>query len=143
MIPGEYMGYLGILHGSFNTVVALLFLYQGSLGWRIRKERLAAGKRDAAIIKRHRSGGPILVVLGLAGYLAGVAIVYVDRGRVLVYPPHLIAGSCIALLLLMTFGISRLIKGLESPWKTPHFVIGIFILFLYLFQIYVGLNILL
>jgi hypothetical protein len=42
---------------------------------------------------------------------------------------------------MTTFIISRKIGGSESPWRTPHFVIGLFILFLYPFQIYIGLNV--
>jgi uncharacterized iron-regulated membrane protein len=143
MIPGVYMDYLKILHGFFNIVVGLFFLYQGLLGWRIRKERKAAGQRNVGIIKRHRKRGPVLAVLGVAGYLAGAALVYLDKGHIVEYPAHLIAGSCIALLIMTTFVISRMIKGPESPWRTPHFVIGLFILFLYLLQIYTGLDILL
>lgn len=137
------MDYLKILHGSFNTIVGLLFLYQGSLGLRIRKERKAGEQRNAAVIKRHRSGGPIYAVLGVAGYLAGIGLVYIDKGNLWVYPYHLLTGSVIALLIMTTFVISRKIGDSESPWRTPHFVIGLFILFLYLLQIYIGLNILL
>jgi hypothetical protein len=143
MIPAEYVDYLKILHGSFNAVVALLFLYQGSLGWRIRKERKAGGQRNVMVIKRHRRMGPIFAVLGVAGYLAGAVLVYLDKGHLVEYPSHLIAGSCIALLIMTTFIFSKMIKGSESPWRTPHFVIGLLILFLYLLQIYIGLNILL
>lgn len=143
MTHGEYMDYLKILHGSFNTVVGLLFLYQGSLGLRIRKERRAGGQRNVTVIKRHRRWGPILAILGVAGYLAGAVLVYIDKGHLVGYSIHLMAGSCIALLIMTTFIISRKIKGSESPWRTPHFVIGLFILSLYLLQIYIGLNILL
>ncbi len=38
------MDYLKILHGSYNAIVGLLFLYQGSLGLRIKKERKAGGR---------------------------------------------------------------------------------------------------
>jgi len=143
MIPAESVDYLKILHGSFNAVVALLFLYTGSLGWSIRKERRAGGQRNVMVIKRHRRAGPIFAVLGVAGYLAGALLVYLDKGHLVEYPSHLLAGSCIALLIMTTFILSKMIKGSASPWRTPHFVIGLLILFLYLLQIYIGLNILL
>ena len=143
MVRGDYLDYLKILHGSFNAVVGLLFLHQGSLGLRIRKERRAGGQRDATVIKRHRSRGPVYAVLGVAGYLAGAVLVYIDKGRLLEYPSHLITGSGIALLIMATFFVSRKIRGPESYWRTLHLAIGILILFLYLLQAYIGLNILL
>jgi hypothetical protein len=142
MISGEYMDYLKVLHGSFNAIVGFLFLYQGSLGLKIRKERKSGGRRNVMVVKRHRTGGPIFAALGVAGYLAGVVLVYLDKGHLVEYPSHLITGSAIALLIMTTFIISRKIKGTESPWRIPHFVIGLCILFLYLLQIYIGLDIL-
>jgi hypothetical protein len=137
------MDYLKILHGSFNAVVGLLFLHQASLGLKIRKERVAGGRRNVTVIRRHRSRGPVYAVLGVAGYLAGIVLVYIDKGHLLEYPAHLMTGSAIAFLITATFIVSRRIRGLESPWRTLHFALGLFILCLYLLQSYLGLNILL
>ncbi len=91
----------------------------------------------------HRKEGPIFAVLGVAGYLAGAGLILIDKGHLFEYPPHMIVGSCIALLIITTFIISKKIKGPESSWRTPHFMIGLFILLLYIIQIYLGLGILL
>ncbi len=143
VIDRQYINYLKLLHGSYNTVVALLFMYQGSLGWRIRTERKAGGRRDAAIIRRHRRGGPIFAVLGIGGYFAGAVLVYLDKGHLYEYPLHLMTGTCIALAITTTYLVSRMISMPESRWRTPHFLIGLFIVLLYLIQITIGLNILL
>jgi hypothetical protein len=143
MMDRVFLDYLRLLHGSFNTIVALLFIYHGSLGWRIRKERKRGGERNPKVIRRHRKEGPIFAVLGVAGYVAGAGLVLIDKGRLLVFPTHMIVGSCIALLIITTFIISRKIKGPESSWRTPHFILGLLILLLYIVQIYLGLGILL
>ena len=143
MMDRAYLDYLRLLHGSFNTMIALLFVYHGSLGWRIRKERKAGGERNPKVIKRHRKEGPIFAVLGVAGYFAGAGLMLIDKGRLFEYPLHMIVGSCIALLIITTFIISRKIKGPESSWRSPHFIIGLFILLLYIIQIYLGIGILL
>jgi hypothetical protein len=137
------LGDLRLLHGSFNAIVALLFIYHGSLGWRIRKERKRGGERNPGVIKKHRKEGPIFAVLGVAGYLAGAGLILIDKGHLFVYPTHMIVGSCIALLIVTTFIISKKIKGTESSWRTLHFMIGLFILLLYIIQMYLGLGILL
>ena len=75
--------------------------------------------------------------------ISPVPFLYTSIRRLLEYPSHLITGSGIALLIMATFFVSRKIKGPESPWRTLHLAIGILILFLYLLQAYIGLNILL
>jgi hypothetical protein len=82
-------------------------------------------------------------LLGVAGYFAGVGLILIDKGHVFVYPSHMIVGSFIALLIITTSIISKKIKGPDSSWRTPHFMIGLFILLLYILQIYLGLGILL
>jgi hypothetical protein len=143
MMDRAFLDDLRLLHGSFNTITALLFIYHGSLGWRIRKERKRGGERNPKVIRRHRKEGPIFAVLGVAGYVAGAGLILIDKGHLFEYPTHMIIGSCIALLIIATFIISKKIKGPESLWRTPHFMIGLFILLLYIVQIYLGLGILL
>ncbi len=143
MIDKLYLDYGKILHGGFNAIVAFLFMYQGSLGWMIRKQRRAADKRNFAIIKRHRATGPVLSWLAMAGYGAGGLLTFVDKGHLFAHPVHMIVGSFLIICILTTFIISRRIRGPESPWRTVHFVIGICILLLYAVQIFIGLNILL
>lgn len=142
MIPREWLDVLRIVHGSYNTIVALAFVHQGWLGLKIRKERKAAGARDFDVVKKHRNRGPILVLSGILGYVAGAMLIYVDKGHLFKYPLHSIVGSGIVILLAATFFIAREIKGPESPWRTRHALVGIGILCLYLVQLFIGLNVL-
>jgi Protein of unknown function (DUF4079) len=139
MINEKIIDVLEIAHGAYNAVVALLFIYLGFLGWKIRMERKAGGKRNPAPIRRHRKWGPLLAVLGIGGYFAGIVVVYLDKGHLYEYPLHLIVGTCIAMMIAVTYLVSRKINRPESPWRTPHFLIGLFIIFLYLVQIILGL----
>lgn len=139
----EWMDLLKILHGAYNAVVALAFFYQGWLGLKIMRARGAAGHRDFSAIKRHRTHGPILVLLGIAGYFAGSALVYIDKGHFLKYPAHHLTGGTIVVLLAAAYMISRKINAPDSVWRTPHFIVGLAILGAYLVQLFLGLNILL
>jgi hypothetical protein len=143
VIDKAYIDCLKILHGFYNTVIAVFFAYHAALGLRIRRERRAGSKRDFQTIRRHRTAGPLLTFFGILGYGAGAGAVYIDKGRLLEYPLHLMAGSCLALLIFAGYLTSRKIKGPDSSWRIPHFIIGIFILLLYVIQIVMGLNILL
>jgi len=142
MIDKEVISYLKPAHGSYNMLIALLFVYQGILGLKIRRQRLK-GQQQFTIIKRHRRLGPFLVLLGLSGFFAGLILVYLDTGRFIKYPFHFATGSTIALSIITAFFISRKIRGRDSLWRDVHFMLGIFILCLYIMQVFLGLGILL
>lgn len=131
-----------LIHGSFNTLVVLAFLYQAWMGLKIRRGR-KRGELQFTAMKRHRRLGPILVVLGIFGFCAGLLLVLIDKGRIFEYPPHLAVGSLIVLFLLGQYVVSRKIKGPESPWRTPHLAVGVGLICLYVVQIVVGVGVLL
>lgn len=139
----QLIPYLKLVHGSFNTIVMFLFLYQGRLGLIIRRRRKRGGPPIFEVTGRHRRFGPIFVFIGFIGFLAGLTLVIFDQGRVFEYPLHLMMGSFIVLLLTTTFLISKKIRGPDSPWRTPHFIVGIFIISFYIIQIFLGLGVLL
>jgi hypothetical protein len=143
LIDKQIISYLKIFHGLFNFTIMLLFFYHGTLGFLIRKARLSKGPFPLKAVKRHRKAGPILMVCGVLGFIAGMVVMYLDEGKVLQYRLHFGTGAVIVMLLLATFGISRFIKGPDSPLRVPHSVIGVMILALYVFQCFLGLLILL
>jgi hypothetical protein len=134
--------YLKFLHGSYSFVIACLFFYQGWLGLSIRRARRSAGQLPANAVRRHRKNGPALALLAGLGFAVGVIAVLVDTGKVLEYPPHLFVGLAIVLLVIGTYLVSRKIKGLASPFRAPHLVLGICILVLYVAQVFLGLGVL-
>ena len=143
MIANEWIGIIRILHGAYNGLVAIAFLYQGWLGLKIRKERRSGDAKDFGVIRRHRGNGPVLALLGILGYLAGATLITIDKGHIFEYRVHHLVGLSIVILLAMTFLVSRKIKGAVSPWRTPHLLLGLAILGAYLVQLLLGLNILL
>jgi len=143
MVPRHLIPYLQIAHGLFNLGLFAAFVYQGRLGWLIRRSRQKGGEMDFAGVRRHRALGPILAALLPMGYLAGLVISYLDHGVWTKYPLHLAAGSLLVAAVASTWLISRKIRGVHSPWRTRHFVLGLFILILFLCQIFLGLKVLL
>lgn len=141
MIDRQTIAYLRLLHGSYNFIVAALFMYQGWLGLRIRKERLA-GMRTMPPVKRHRRTGPVIAVAGMLGFTGGLTLVHFDFGTWIQYPLHFLAGLLLTGLIMTAFLLSRMIKGADPRWRTPHFVTGLLILCLYAVQIFLGLGIL-
>lgn len=141
MIDKELMANLRLFHGSYNILIMLLFIYQGVLGFRIRRERKMNIQSGA--VKKHRKLGPVFAILGISGFFLGLALVYLDHGHILKHPLHFTAGLAIAFSIISAYSISRKIKGLESPWRTSHLIRGILVLVLYPVQIALGLGMLL
>ncbi len=143
LIDRQLLSSLRLVHGGYNLTVALLFFYHASLGIRIRRARKKGGPLPFALIKRHRRSGPVLAGLGIAGFFIGFTLVMLDSGRVLAYLSHFIVGCLIVLSLITTIMLSRKIKGSDSPYRTPHFHLGIAILCLYLVEVVLGFGVLL
>jgi len=135
----ELIIYLKLFHGAFNSLVILLFIYQGILGLRIRR----AENKPVHLIRRHRKTGPVIAVLGASGFVAGIVVVFLDTGRILKYPPHFILGLIIVLLIASTYIISKKIKGPDPYWRNRHYALGILIICLYFVQAFLGLGVLL
>lgn len=141
MINDEVMTNLRIAHGSYNIFVMMLFFYQGFLGLRIRIER-KKGNQYVRAIRKHRKSGPVLVGMGIAGFFAGLTVVYIDHGNILKFPYHLIAGSILMASILIQLFISRKINPSAIGLRDKHFMVGIIIICLYLIQALLGVNLL-
>ncbi len=143
LIDRALLADLRLAHGAFNFIVMLLFLYQGWLGFRIRRARISSLPLPFPLIKRHRKAGPALAILGAVGFLAGSALVLIDTGNIVEHPAHLFAGVIIVFLLLLTYLVSRKIKGQSVPQRDYHFKVGIAILCMYLVNVLLGVGALL
>lgn len=134
---------LKYVHGVYNAVVLLFFLYQATLGLKIRKERLTGGSPPSDLSRKHRILGPVLGFLGISGFFAGMTIVYIDEGKIFAHPPHFIVGMLITLCILAVVFASRKISVRKPPWRDRHFILGIILILLYLVQAFLGTSMLL
>ena len=143
LISRELIAVLKLVHGLFNLTVMLLFFYHARNGLLIRRARRGKKPLPLHAIKRHRRMGPILATLGGAGFSAGLILVMLDTGNPLQYPPHLLAGAAIVLLLYATYCVSRKIAGPGAPQRDLHYRLGLAILALYLVNVVLGIGVLL
>jgi hypothetical protein len=139
-MPKDILEYLRAIHGIYNFSIFFLFIYQGILGIKIRRARRAEKPLPINAIKRHRRQGPVFALLGIAGYVFGAILGYLDDGLPIKYKAHFLNGTLIAILIITTYLISRKIKA-GNALRTPHAIIGILILLLYILQILFGIGI--
>jgi len=143
MSENAFIAYFRLAHGIFNLSVMVLFCYQGWLGWRVRRARTTGLPTPFAIVKRHRIFGPVLALWGYMGFAAGIILILIHKGKLLVYPLHLLTGLLIVLCITSVYLLSRRIKGPEPRYRKPHAVLGFFLLALYTAQLLFGFAILL
>jgi hypothetical protein len=141
MVSDAVVSTLQVGHVLFNSALFFAFGFQGLLGLRIRKRRVAGALQDFSVVKRHRALGPRLATLLPVGYLAGLITAYLHKGLWVRYPGHLAAGTALLLVAGAAVMVSKRIRGAHSPWRTPHFALGVLLLCSFLVQIYLGLNI--
>lgn len=141
MIDKTLIDLLKMMHGTFNICVAFAFFYQASVGFKIRGQRLSDGKADISLIKKHRKLGPFLAALGPFGFFAGVFIVLIQYGQIMIFTSHFVVGLALSIFIVATYLISRMLKSRDSAWRTLHLIIGLVIMALYGVQIFLGITI--
>jgi len=143
MISKQILADLRLFHGLYNFIIASLFFYQGWLGLTIRRQRKTGKPSRITTAKRHRKLGPVIAILSVMGLFTGIILILIDKGNILEYPLHLSVGVTLVLFILVSYRISKKIRGRDSPYRNPHFIVGISILSLYLLQLFLGLGVLL
>ena len=137
----QIIAILRLVHGFYNLVIILFFWYQAFLGFGIRKARRGGGNNPKAV-RRHRQTGPVLAVFAIAGYMGGALLGFLDHGPVVKYPFHFFTGSLIATLIILTVIVSRRITYRHDTGRNLHFSLGLVLLCVYAFQVFLGLGIL-
>jgi len=143
MVDKAFIAYFKLAHGFFNSSMFALFCWQAWLGYRIRQARRAGAPLPFDTVKRHRRFGPVFALWGVLGFVAGVVMVLLDKGRMLEFPLHFLAGSAIVIVIVLLYAVSRRIKGAEPVYRNIHFGLGIFLIALYVVQLLLGIGILL
>ena len=143
MIDKEFIAYFKLAHGFFNLSMLALFCFQAWMGFLIRQARTTGAPAPLDAVRRHRKAGPVFALWGGLGFIAGMTVVVLDKGRVFEYLPHFLTGLSIALCIGGVYAVSRRIRAGEQAFRNIHFGLGLLLLALYVIQIMLGLSILL
>jgi len=143
MVNKEFIAYFKLAHGFFNLSMLALFCFQAWMGFLIRQARTSDAPLPVDAIRRHRKAGPVFALWGCLGFIAGMTVVALDKGRVFESPLHFVTGLSIVLCIGAVYAVSRRIRGGDPAFRNVHFGLGLLLLALYVIQVLLGLSIML
>lgn len=135
----SFIIYLPLIHASYNFLMLMLFCCQGFLGLKIKIQK---SKKILPVnaIKIHRKLGQYLAILGLFSFFSGLMMLYIYTKTFFTYTLHYIFGFTLAILISITYLISKKITADSSGFRKAHFITGAAIILLYITQTITGIK---
>ncbi len=133
------------MHPLVMWVLLVLAGYAFYLGMKVRKTRFAEGDEKKELIKgkfnvKHYQVGSLLLALMVVGSIAGMAITYINNGKLFV-GPHLLAGLGMTGLIALSAALSPLMQKGQDWARYTHIVLNVAILGLFGWQAITGMDI--
>ncbi len=136
---------LNFLHPLLMWVLLALCGYSMFLGIKAKKTRTAEPEDRKQLIKgqygkRHFSLGGLVLALMVLGTFGGMAVTYVNNGKLFV-GPHLLVGIVMTSLIAIAAGLSPLIQQGNLIARKAHVGLNMTVMTLFLWQAVTGLQI--
>lgn len=141
--PIKVWGQFG--HPILMWALLALTLYALYLGIKARRTRLAAGDEKKELIKgkfntRHYQAGSLLLALMVLGCIGGMAVTYINNGKLFV-GPHLLVGLSMTGAIALSASLSPLMqKGVDWA-RYVHISLNVAIVGLFAWQAVSGMQI--
>ncbi|MDX2241420.1 MAG: DUF4079 domain-containing protein [Leptolyngbyaceae cyanobacterium bins.302] len=132
-------------HPILMWVIFILMGYALYLGIKVRKTRSAQGDEKKELIKgkyntKHFQLGSVLLALMVLGSIGGMAITYLNSGKLFVNP-HLIAGLGMTGLIAVSAALSPFMQKGQDWARYTHIFLNIGLLGLFGWQAVTGMDI--
>jgi hypothetical protein len=136
---------VSFVHPLLMWVLLGLMLYSGYLGLKASQIRKVDATERKAMIplrygQRHAALGRWIVALTLLGSFGGMAVTYINNGK-LVVGPHLIVGGGVTLLVLATASLGPALQKGQDWARGLHMGLNSLILLLFGWQAITGIAI--
>ncbi|MGH7999029.1 MAG: DUF4079 domain-containing protein [Brasilonema sp.] len=136
---------LSFLHPTIMWVLLALSLYAAYLGLQVQRTRNAQGEEKKELIKgkynvKHYQIGSILLALMVTGAIGGMAVTYINNGKLFV-GPHLVAGLGMTSLIAFSASLSPFMQKGANWARLTHIVLNFTILGLFILQAISGVEI--
>ncbi|MBC6473684.1 MAG: DUF4079 domain-containing protein [Hormoscilla sp. GM102CHS1] len=144
-IPESVKFWSQFFHPVFMWVLLAASIYAMSLGLKVRKTRTAEGEAKKELIKgkfnvKHYQVGSILLALMVVGAIGGMAVTYINNGK-LFFGPHLLVGLAMTGLIAMSASLAPFLQKGQDWSRYSHITLNVTLVGLFAWQAVTGLQI--
>ena len=137
--------WLNFAHPAIMWVLLALSLYAAYLGLQVQRTRNAQGEEKKELVKgrytiKHHQIGSIILALMVAGSIGGMAVTYINNGKLFV-GPHLLAGLSMTGLIAFYASLSPFMQKGANWARMTHILLNFAILGLFAWQAFSGIEI--
>ncbi|MFN3926134.1 MAG: DUF4079 domain-containing protein [Pseudanabaenaceae cyanobacterium] len=144
-IPEALKPIVTFAHPVVMTLALLFSMYVGYMGWQIRRTRTAPPELRKELVKakfnvRHFQAGSLLLVILVVGAVGGMAVTYINNGKLFV-GPHLLAGLGLACLAVISASLAPLMQEGKEWARITHISLNTLLVGIFLWQAVSGFDI--
>ncbi|HEY9652520.1 MAG TPA: DUF4079 domain-containing protein [Coleofasciculaceae cyanobacterium] len=144
-IPESVKVWSQFLHPTLMWVLLAIALYSLYLGIQVQRTRYADGDLKKELIKgkynvKHYQIGSVLLGLMVIGSIGGMAVTYINNGKLFV-GPHLLAGLGMTGLIAASAALSPFMQKGQNWARFTHIALNVVLLGLFGWQAITGVEI--
>ncbi|AXY68436.1 MAG: DUF4079 domain-containing protein [Thermosynechococcus sp.] len=144
-IPEPLKPVITFAHPVLMWILFALTLYAMYLGIQTRRLRSLSGEEKKALIQskvniKHHQVGAILLALMVMGTIGGMAVTYINNGKLFV-GPHLIVGLTMTALIAISASLTPFMQKGSEAARALHMTLNLFLVILFGWQAVTGLQI--
>ncbi|MEM7064921.1 MAG: DUF4079 domain-containing protein [Cyanobacteria bacterium P01_B01_bin.77] len=137
--------YLNFFHPILMWALLGFTIYAMYLGFQSRRVRYTSGEERKALIKgkfalRHHQMGAIVLSLMVLGNIGGMAVTYINNGKLFV-GPHLLAGLGMTGLIAIAASLVPLMQRGNETARLTHISLNVILVGLFGWQAVTGMQI--
>ncbi|MEB3179805.1 MAG: DUF4079 domain-containing protein [Nostocaceae cyanobacterium] len=136
---------LQFVHPVLMWVLFALAVYAAYLGLQVQRTRSAQGELKKELIKgkyniKHHQVGSIILAVMVMGSIGGMAVTYINHGKLFV-APHLLAGLGMTALIALSAALSPFMQKGANWARSIHILLNFGILGIFAWQAITGMQI--
>jgi hypothetical protein len=144
-IPDSIKTYLNFIHPLIMWGLLAFTIYALYLGIQIRRTRTAEGDKKKELIKgkfniRHHQAGSVLLSLMVLGTIGGMAVTYINNGK-LFFGPHLLVGLGMTGLIATSASLTPFMQKGNDWARYTHIALNVTLVALFGWQAVTGMQI--
>ena len=141
----EIKYWMQFFHPVLMWALLACTLYAAYLGLQVQRIRSASGEEKKKLIKgkyniKHFKIGSLLLALMISGSVGGMAVTYINNGKLFV-GPHLLAGLGMTALIGFSASLSPFMQKGANWARATHILLNFSILGLFIWQAISGMQI--